>query len=110
MIELINHLNTDLAKARLLELRHVFNEAPEYKANIEQEMGKLQAEMNRIKDQYSQLSDTRKSSAFIKPCRISEPTMCSRRKAKFSELRSVACSEVKAARYGLVRGRAGGVG
>ena len=51
-VQLINQLNTDLVKARLLELRHVFNDAPSYKANIEKEMGALQAEMDEIKKQY----------------------------------------------------------
>ena len=51
-VQLINRLNTDLAKARLLELRHVFNESTSYKENIELEMSKLQGEMDEIKTQY----------------------------------------------------------
>lgn len=51
-VQLINRLNTDLAKARLLELRHVFNESVSYKENIELEMTKLQAEMDEIKKEY----------------------------------------------------------
>ena len=51
-VQLINRLNTDLVKARLLELRHVFNEAVSYKENIEREMTQLQAEMDDIKKEY----------------------------------------------------------
>lgn len=51
-VQLINRLNTDLAKARLLELRHVFNEALTYKENIEREMTALQVEMDDIKKEY----------------------------------------------------------
>ena len=51
-VQLINKLNTDLVKARLLELRHVFNDALSYKANIENEMKSLQAEMDEIKKNY----------------------------------------------------------
>jgi methyl-accepting chemotaxis protein len=54
-VQLINRLNTDLAKARLLELRHVFNDAASYKQNIESEMGKLQEEMDEIKKEYAPL-------------------------------------------------------
>ena len=54
-VELINKLGSDMIKARLLELRHVYNESPEYKANIEQQMGKLQEEMNDIKAKYAPL-------------------------------------------------------
>ena len=54
-VELINKLGADMIKARLLELRHVYNESPEYKANIEQQMTKLQAEMNDIKARYAPL-------------------------------------------------------
>lgn len=51
-VQLIHRLNTDLAKARLLELRHVFNAAVSYKENIEREMNVLQAEMDEIKKEY----------------------------------------------------------
>ena len=51
-VQLINQLNTDLVKARLLELRHVFNDAESYKSNIENEMKSLQAEMDEIKKKY----------------------------------------------------------
>ena len=54
-VELINKLGADMIKARLLELRHVNNDSPEYKATIEQQMGKLQAEMNDIKAKYAPL-------------------------------------------------------
>ncbi|MGE8397196.1 MAG: methyl-accepting chemotaxis protein [Comamonas sp.] len=51
-VQLINRLNTDLVKARLLELRHVFNDAISYKENIEKEMNQLQEEMDGIKKEY----------------------------------------------------------
>ena len=51
-VQLIHRLNTDLAKARLLELRHVFNDAVSYKENIEREMTTLQTEMDEIKKEY----------------------------------------------------------
>ncbi|MDI9854933.1 methyl-accepting chemotaxis protein [Comamonas sp. 17RB] len=54
-VELINKLGADMIEARLLELRHVYNESPEYKASIEQQMGKLQADMNDIKARYAPL-------------------------------------------------------
>ncbi|MEG3001399.1 MAG: methyl-accepting chemotaxis protein [Comamonas sp.] len=54
-VELINKLGADMIKARLLELRHVYNDSPAYKADIEQQMTKLQAEMNDIKTKYAPL-------------------------------------------------------
>ncbi|MGN1056638.1 MAG: methyl-accepting chemotaxis protein [Comamonas sp.] len=57
-VQLINRLNTDLAKARLLELRHVYNESLSYKENIEREMTALQAEMDQIKTEYVPLINT----------------------------------------------------
>ena len=57
-VQLINQLNTDLVKARLLELRHVFNDALSYKSNIENEMKSLQAEMDSIKKNYVPLIDS----------------------------------------------------
>ena len=54
-VQLINQLNTDLVKARLLELRHVFNSELSYKENIEREMKGLQDEMDSIKNQYVSL-------------------------------------------------------
>ncbi|MBQ0131302.1 MAG: MCP four helix bundle domain-containing protein, partial [Comamonas sp.] len=57
-MQLINRLDTDLNKARLLELRHVFNEGESYKANVEREMQSLQAEMDVIKTEYEPLINT----------------------------------------------------
>lgn len=54
-VQLLNRLNTDLAKARLLELRHIFNEGEAYKANVEREMQALQQEMDDIKVDYEKL-------------------------------------------------------
>lgn len=54
-VQLLNRLNTDLAKARLLELRHIFNEGEAYKANVEREMQALQQEMDGIKVDYEKL-------------------------------------------------------
>lgn len=54
-VQLLNRLNTDLTKARLLELRHVFNEGEAYKANVEREMQALQEEMDGIKVDYEKL-------------------------------------------------------
>src|SRR5690606_5940455 len=51
-VQLINRLNTELAKARLLELSHVYNESLSYKENIEREMTALQTEMDEIKTEY----------------------------------------------------------
>lgn len=59
-VQLINRLNTDLVKARLLELRHVFNEAVSYKENIEHEMKTLQSEMDAIKKEYVPLINSDK--------------------------------------------------
>lgn len=59
-VQLINRLNTDLVKARLLELRHVFNSEVSYKENIEREMKALQDEMNDIKTQYVSLINSEK--------------------------------------------------
>ena len=59
-VQLINRLNTDLVKARLLELRHVFNDAASYKENIESEMKKLQSEMDAIKKEYVPLINSDK--------------------------------------------------
>jgi len=57
-VQAINHLNTDLVKARLLELRHVNNESLSYKQNIEREMHDLQQEMEDIKAKYIPLINT----------------------------------------------------
>lgn len=57
-VQLINRLNTDLAKARLLELRHVFNDGESYKTNTEREMQALQAETEEIKVDYEPLINT----------------------------------------------------
>ena len=59
-VQLINRLNTDLVKARLLELRHVFNDAVSYKENIENEMKTLQSEMDAIKKEYVPLINSDK--------------------------------------------------
>ncbi|WP_272971847.1 methyl-accepting chemotaxis protein [Comamonas terrigena] len=57
-VELINKLGADMIQARLLELRHVYNESPEYKASIEQQMTKLQGDMDDIKARYAPLVDS----------------------------------------------------
>lgn len=57
-VQLINRLNTDLVKARLLELRHVFNDGTGYKERVEQDMAALQAQMNAIKKEYESLINT----------------------------------------------------
>ncbi|HEY4665420.1 MAG TPA: methyl-accepting chemotaxis protein [Comamonas sp.] len=57
-VQLLNRLNTDLAKARLLELRHVFNESIAYKEGVEKDMEKLQVEMDEIKKEYVPLINT----------------------------------------------------
>ena len=54
-VQLVNKLETDIAKARLLELRHVFNDSANYKSNVEREMQTLQVEMDNIKSKYEPL-------------------------------------------------------
>ena len=54
-VELVNRLSADMIKARLLELRHVFNEGADYKAGIERDMAALQNEMNDIKARFAPL-------------------------------------------------------
>ena len=57
-VQLLNRLNTDLAKARLFELRHVFNESIAYKEGVEKDMQALQTEMDEIKKEYVPLINT----------------------------------------------------
>ena len=54
-VQLVNKLETDIAKARLLELRHVFNESTSYKAGVERDMQALQVEMDGIKSKFEPL-------------------------------------------------------
>ena len=54
-VQSLGQLNTMLTKARLLELRHVFNAGQDYKANIEKEMQALQVQMNAVKEVYVKL-------------------------------------------------------
>jgi methyl-accepting chemotaxis protein-1 (serine sensor receptor) len=48
-VEVINTLNTDLARTRLLELRHVNNDEPGYMAQVEAQFEQLQKHLAEAK-------------------------------------------------------------
>ncbi len=54
-VELVNQLDTGIAKARLFELRHVMAAEPAATATHEKSMGELQAEMDKLKKSYEVL-------------------------------------------------------
>ena len=54
-VEIINTLNTDLVRARLLELRHVNNTDPAYIADIEKQFEQLQHRLTEAKNIYEPL-------------------------------------------------------
>ncbi|WP_050874933.1 methyl-accepting chemotaxis protein [Comamonas testosteroni] len=54
-VEVINTLNTDLARTRLLELRHVNNEEPGYLAQVESQFDQLQKHLAEAKKLYEPL-------------------------------------------------------
>ena len=54
-VEVINTLNTDLVRARLLELRHVNNTDPAYIADIEKQFEQLQHRLAEEKNIYEPL-------------------------------------------------------
>ena len=54
-VEVINTLNTDLVRARLLELRHVNNSEPAYIADVEKQFEQLQHRLGEEKAIYEPL-------------------------------------------------------
>ncbi|BCX53679.1 MULTISPECIES: methyl-accepting chemotaxis protein [Comamonas] len=54
-VEVINTLNTDLARTRLLELRHVNNDEPGYMAQVEAQFEQLQKHLAEAKKLYEPL-------------------------------------------------------
>lgn len=54
-VEVINTLNTDLVRARLLELRHVNNSEPAYIADVEKQFEQLQHRLGEEKNIYEPL-------------------------------------------------------
>ena len=54
-VEVINTLNTDLARTRLLELRHVNNDEPAYIAQVEAQFEQLQKHLVEAKKLYEPL-------------------------------------------------------
>ncbi|BDR08378.1 MCP four helix bundle domain-containing protein [Comamonas thiooxydans] len=54
-VEVINTLNTDLARTRLLELRHVNNDEPSYMAQVEAQFEQLQKHLAEAKKLYEPL-------------------------------------------------------
>ena len=54
-VEVINALNTDLARTRLLELRHVNNDEPGYMAQVEAQFEQLQKHLAEAKKLYEPL-------------------------------------------------------
>ncbi|CAN7607463.1 methyl-accepting chemotaxis protein [Acidovorax sp. LjRoot66] len=54
-VELVNQIETDTAKARLFELRHVMATDAAATASHEKSMGELQAEMEKLKKSYEAL-------------------------------------------------------
>ena len=54
-VEVINTLNTDLARTRLLELRHVNNDEPGYMARVEAQFEQLQKHLAEAKKLYEPL-------------------------------------------------------
>ena len=54
-VEVINTLNTDLARTRLLELRHVNNDEPAYMAQVETQFEQLQKHLAEAKKLYEPL-------------------------------------------------------
>ena len=54
-VEVINTLNTDLARTRLLELRHVNNDEPAYMAQVEAQFEQLQKHLAEAKKLYEPL-------------------------------------------------------
>ncbi|MDR3066331.1 MAG: methyl-accepting chemotaxis protein [Comamonas sp.] len=54
-VEVINTLNTDLARTRLLELRHVNNDDPAYMAQVENQFEQLQRHLAEAKKLYEPL-------------------------------------------------------
>ncbi|PIG09588.1 methyl-accepting chemotaxis protein [Comamonas sp. 26] len=54
-VEVINTLNTDLARTRLLELRHVNNDEPAYMAQVETQFEQLQKHLAQAKKLYEPL-------------------------------------------------------
>ena len=54
-VEVINVLNADLVRARLLELRHVNNDEPAYMADVEKQFEQLQQRLGEEKKVYEPL-------------------------------------------------------
>lgn len=58
------HLNTDLARTRLLELRHVNNDEPAYMAQVETQFEQLQKHLAQAKKLYEPLIITNQSASY----------------------------------------------